>query len=417
MVEVVAQHKQRLSEQQKAYQALEDEFRMALRIEASRYHELRECYDRVQGQVDGYQAATEAALRKEQKATHMVAELTAIVREQRGRLAELGRAKQDSVQELKERVSELEAGVKEKHKLEVKVQSLQEENSRLGSQLSAQESVLEGLRGERQLWGRELAQQGAELAQDRGRMEAQIEALSHESASLQEDLQHARDSVRVKEKVVADQQASISQLREALAAREREGEEVRQDWEREQQSLQLQLEQETETSSHLQEELSAAVERKAQLKEELSSVREELAQWKTKYSKLRGEWEERMKVIGSLEESLAQVRDTFSQREAAIIRDRDEAAQRASTAEGRLRENEEAHRKQLEAKQTSHDNQLTILVQQKDQEIEEANQKVSTVEGEMRELLVEVTREKQAMESRVQRMSLALQQLQQDFTR
>ena len=36
-----------------------------------------------------------------------------------------------------------------------------------------------------------------------------------------------------------------------------------------------------------------------------------------------------MKVIGSLEESLAQVRDTFSQREAAIIRDRDEAAQRA----------------------------------------------------------------------------------------
>ena len=40
MEEVVAQHKQRLSEQQKAYQALEDEFRMALRIEASRYQEV-----------------------------------------------------------------------------------------------------------------------------------------------------------------------------------------------------------------------------------------------------------------------------------------------------------------------------------------------------------------------------------------
>ena len=46
-------------------------------------------------------------------------------------------------------------------------------------------------------------------------------------------------------------------------------------------------------------------------------------------SKLRGEWEERVKVIGSLEESLAQVQETFSQREAAMIRDRDEAAQRA----------------------------------------------------------------------------------------
>ena len=122
-----------------------------------------------------------------------------------------------------ERVGGLEAGVRDKHKLEVKVQSLQEvctaapfckkhldtnwldtncpppppslllslpqENSRLGSQVAAQESLLEGLRGERQLWSRELAQQGAELAQDRGRMEAQIEALSLETASLREELQ------------------------------------------------------------------------------------------------------------------------------------------------------------------------------------------------------------------------------------
>ena len=38
--EIVEQHRQRLTEQQKAYQALEDEFRMALRIEASRYEEV-----------------------------------------------------------------------------------------------------------------------------------------------------------------------------------------------------------------------------------------------------------------------------------------------------------------------------------------------------------------------------------------
>ena len=43
-------------------------------------------------------------------------------------------------------------------------------------------------------------------------------------------------------------------------------------------------------------------------------------------SKLRGEWEERVKVIGNLEESLAQVQETFSQREAALLRDRDQAA-------------------------------------------------------------------------------------------
>ena len=41
--EVVEQHKVRLIEQQKAYQSLEDEFRMALHIEATRYQEVCVC--------------------------------------------------------------------------------------------------------------------------------------------------------------------------------------------------------------------------------------------------------------------------------------------------------------------------------------------------------------------------------------
>ena len=58
--------------------------------------------------------------------------------------------------------------------------------------------------------------------------------------------------MRIKEKVISDQQATISQLRETLAVREREMEEMRLDWEQEQQSLQLQIEQERESSTHMQ---------------------------------------------------------------------------------------------------------------------------------------------------------------------
>ena len=62
----------------------------------SLYLQLRQSFEAVQAQV-------ESALRKEQKATAMVVELTAIVREQRGRLAELTRARQDTTKELKVR--------------------------------------------------------------------------------------------------------------------------------------------------------------------------------------------------------------------------------------------------------------------------------------------------------------------------
>ena len=44
--------------------------------------------------------------------------------------------------------------------------------------------------------------------------------------------------------------------------------------------------------------------------------------------------------------------------------------------EERLRASEDEQHKQLEAQKASHDNHMTLLARQKDQEIESANQKV-----------------------------------------
>ena len=144
---VVEQYKQKEVEQQKAYQNLEDEFRMALRIEAGRYQELKRTYDTLSGEVEACRQTAVTAVQKEQRATNMVAELTAMVKEQKGRISELSRGKQEAIGELKvvgrwselywhhvfvflplsqERVSDLEMELTTKHKLEVKVQTLQE---------------------------------------------------------------------------------------------------------------------------------------------------------------------------------------------------------------------------------------------------------------------------------------------------
>ena len=93
-------------------------------------------------------------------------------------------------------------------------------------------------------------------------------------------------------------------------------------------------------------------------------------------SKLRGEWEERVKVIGSLEESLAKVQSTFSESERGLVREKEEASQRASLAEEGLRECEAASRQQLEAQKASHESHVTQLTKRKDQQIEAAQQKV-----------------------------------------
>lgn len=56
----------------------------------------------------------------------------------------------------------LEAGAEDDRRLSVQLELLKKDKSKLLSQLTAQETVIEGLRAERRLWGQELAQQGTQ---------------------------------------------------------------------------------------------------------------------------------------------------------------------------------------------------------------------------------------------------------------
>ena len=88
--------------------------------------QLQRSYDEVFGEVDACRQTAVAAVQKEQRATHMVSELTAMVKEQKGRLSELVRSKHEACEQWQERVSRLEREVVARNKLEVRVQSLQE---------------------------------------------------------------------------------------------------------------------------------------------------------------------------------------------------------------------------------------------------------------------------------------------------
>lgn len=101
MSALLEQQTQKIAEQQKAYQNLEDEFRMALRIETGRFQELHRTYEQVSSDVQSSRETAIAAVQKEQKANSIIVELTALAKEQKGRIEELGRNKKESVAQLK----------------------------------------------------------------------------------------------------------------------------------------------------------------------------------------------------------------------------------------------------------------------------------------------------------------------------
>lgn len=61
------------------------------------------------------------------------------------------------------RVQSLESRLEDDKRLNLQVELLKKDKSKLISQLTAQESVIDGLRAERKIWGQELAQQGTSL--------------------------------------------------------------------------------------------------------------------------------------------------------------------------------------------------------------------------------------------------------------
>lgn len=123
---ISAQLKSKISEHEKAYRALEDEFRAGLRIEASRYGELEQIYREVCGEVEATRQTAVTAVQKERRAVAMVEELTAVVKELQGRVRELTNSKQEAVEGLRERVTTLEKEIQDRNKLEAKMLSLQE---------------------------------------------------------------------------------------------------------------------------------------------------------------------------------------------------------------------------------------------------------------------------------------------------
>lgn len=399
----------------KQYSDLEDEFRMALQIEANRFKELQHAYQTVSEENAENKQALLAARHKDETSSAMINELTQLVKEQKGRIAELSKAKHEQGAEYKDRIQVLEAHVEEARKRMLQMELLKQDKTKLLAQVEAQESVICGLRAERKLWGQELAQQGSSLAQDRGRLESKIEALNSEVAILKKNLEREADALKIKTKMLEDQTETIRKLKEAVVERDEEIKRTREEALRTQQNLEEQLAEERGSTQENQETLERLRERKQELKQETQDLRAELEDSKKAHSILNNKWKEKSQLIGQLEKQVTEMRDNWESKERKLTTERDKAIEAANIAISKLKTVDDAFRHQLESKEVKHREDMAQLEDERQMELERANQRVAAVEDEMRELLQETQANKKAMEDKVKRLTRAMTELQSDL--
>ncbi|XP_053739191.1 leucine-rich repeat and coiled-coil domain-containing protein 1 isoform X2 [Synchiropus splendidus] len=396
-----AELQEKLAESRRDYAALEDEFRMALRLEAARFNEVKEVCDQMRTEVLSLRASLSQAQQREKKSASLVQELSAMVREQKSRISELIKAKRDAVAELK-RLHSLEAEVEQDQRLSLQLELLKKDKGRLLAQLTAQESVIDGLRAERKIWGQELAQQGASLAQDRGRLEARIEALTTEVESQRQQLERNDDALKIKSKIIDDQTETIRKLKESMQEREEQTRRLREE------AAQVRKRHDEETAE-LQEQVEHLSLRREQLNQQLEFKEAELEDVKQRYSDSRKKWQEKGELLGKLESQVKRMKESFDSKEILLLEERNRASEAHKAAVEKLRTIDDAFRRQLESVQASHHSELLQVAQDKQQQIERANQKVLEVEEEMRQLLEEMEASKRLMEEKMKRLSSALQ--------
>ncbi|KAM9308406.1 leucine-rich repeat and coiled-coil domain-containing protein 1 [Gastrophryne carolinensis] len=397
------------------YADLEDEFRTALVIEAGRFKEVKDAFDSVTAQLAEHKEALSCSRQKEKQSANLIQELTTVVKEQKARIADLTKAKQELARDLKNKIRNQEMVIEDEKQKTLQIQLLKQDKCKLISQLTAQESLIDGLKAERKIWGQELTQQGVSLAQDRGRLEAKIEVLSTEIEALKKQNERDNDALKIKTKMVDDQTETIRKLKEGLQERDERIRKLHgQNLEMEK-ALGVQNDERAIQLQELKEKLQRQTERKGEIKLQLEEREAELEDVKKAYSAMNKKWRDKAELLSQLETQVRQMKENFDAKEKRLTEERDKSLHKQKVVMEKLHSVDDAFRRQLESILTAHQAELIKVASEKQKEIEAANDRVYKVEEEMRQLLQETATSKRGMEEKIKRLTSALSDIQEDF--
>ncbi|NXX83107.1 LRCC1 protein, partial [Urocolius indicus] len=394
------------------YKELEDEFRLALIIEGKRFKEVKERFENAAADLVEHKQALFDFEQRDKEMANLMQDMTSVVKEQKEKIAELTKSNEEATANLKHQTGKLETLIEEDKQKAVQVELLKKENGKLISQLTAQESVIDGLKMERKIWGQELAEQGAHLAQDRGKLEAKIEILTNEIETLKKQKEQDSDTLRIKNKIVDDQTETIRRLKEGLQEKDKQIRKQQEENREARKYFQVQLD---EKAAEFEELMERQNERKQELKQLLQEKEVELDDIKNAHSALKKKWQGKGELLSQLETRVKQMKENFDIKEKKLIEERNKSLQTQRIALEKLHEMDDAFRKQVESMLAAHQEELLQLANEKEKQIEAANEKVYFVEEEMRQLLQEMANNKKAMENKIRRLTHALNDIQQDL--
>ncbi|XP_049637973.1 leucine-rich repeat and coiled-coil domain-containing protein 1 [Suncus etruscus] len=397
------------------YLDLENEFRIALTVEAKRFKDVKDGFENIATELAKSKNALIWAQQKENESSSLIKDLTCMVKEQKIKLGEVSKLKQETTTNLQNQINTLEILIEDDKQKSIQIEVLKQEKAQLISELAAKESLIYGLRTERKVWGHELALQGSSLAQNRGKLEAQIENLCRENDALRKASERDNDTLKIKCKIIEDQTETIRKLKENLQEREQQIKVLQEKISDIEKYTQEQLDEKSSQLDVIFEKLQRHDERKEKLKQQLKVKEVELEEIREAYSTLNQKWLDKGKLLCHLEMQVKEVKENFENKERKLKAERDKSIELQKNTLEKLHNMDDAFKKQVDAIVEAHHAEITQIANEKQKCIETANLKVYQVEEEMRGLLEETCKNKRAMEMKIKQLASALSEIQQEM--
>ncbi|KAM8966854.1 leucine-rich repeat and coiled-coil domain-containing protein 1 [Pelodytes ibericus] len=403
---------EKMTAQLQQYRDLEDEFRAALIIEAGRFKEVKDGFDNMTAELEEHRDALTCCRLKENQSSSLIQELTTLVKKQKARIVDITKEKHDMTNDFKSKIQTLE--IEDRKRKILQIELFKAEKSKLISQLTAQESQIDGLKAERKIWEQEQIHQGISRAQDLGKLHAQIEVLLNEIETMKKQNERDNDALKIKTKVVDDQTETIRKLKEGLQERDERIRKLREENLTIEKAMQEQIDEKAAQLEELQEKLERQMERKEEVKQLLEVKEAELEDVKEAYSATNKKWQEKAKLLSQLETQVRQMKENFDAKEKKLIEEKNKSLQTQKALTEKLRSVDDAFRQQLESILATHEAEIINVTTCKQKEIEAVHEKVYQVEEEMRQLLQESARMKKTTQEKIKRLNKALSEIQED---
>ena len=404
-------YQSKIDEGERQYRALEDEFRMALRIEADRYTDLEARHEQLSDEFSHIHNQLTTVSQREQKATQLLSDLTRMVKEQKQKIQALTQSSDGMLCDSQARICSLQEELEESRLLASSYDKLSTDLTQLQSQLTAERAIADGLRQERELWSQELAKQGAALAHDQGRLEAQVESQSSELTQLARLLNEERDNLKIKSKIVDDQNDSISGLKLAVRA----GKEEQSILEGKLREMERHVSEQASECQQLDMQCEELCSHRRELTQRVEASEEENANIKEKYSYLKSQWNEKVEVISTIENEMAQAKQRFSDRETQFLLEK-ERMEQIQAETNRYREKIDFEKKEaLHEISAEFNRKVSEVRTEAETRMAEAQEKEKEVEEEMRALLFEISQERKHMQLKFQKLTSTIQDIQNNF--